>query len=117
MPGETSRQNGKLGGRHKGGKASHTLKAQEVRKLLVEEISIEALPLIRALIKKGKAGDVKALQEIFNRSMGKVADNLKVDFKNPLLQVLIEIANEDQPIIKQGEEDNKESEEQEVEAE
>ena len=105
------------GGKRKGAGrkvASHTLKAQEVRKLLIEEIGKEAKPLIKGLIVKGKAGDVKAIQELFNRSMGKVADNLKLDFKNPLAILLTQISNEEQPAIKKGERVGEEPTEQEV---
>jgi len=105
------------GGKRKGAGrkvASHTLKAQEVRKLLIEEIGKEAKPLIKALIVKGKAGDVKAIQELFNRSMGKVADNLKLDFKNPLAILLTQISNEEQSVVKKGEGVSGELTEQEV---
>ena len=63
-------------GRKKGSKASHTLQAEVLRKYLIEEVIKQKSPLIQALINKGLTGDVSALREIFERSIGKVSDKL-----------------------------------------
>jgi len=71
----------KVGGRKKGSKASHTLEAEKVREYLIQQIIKEKEPLIKALLEKGKKGDVQALREIFDRALGRVAETIKFEEK------------------------------------
>lgn len=66
----------KLGGRDK---APHTIQAEAYKKYLIEQVIKNKAPLVQALIDKGLAGDVPALKEINERSMGKVRDGLDVN--------------------------------------
>lgn len=66
-------------GRPKGSQASHTLAAQEFRRLLIQRISEEAVPIIEALIKRAKAGDMQAIKETNDRVIGKVKDKVELD--------------------------------------
>lgn len=68
-------------GRPKGSQATHTLQAQEFRKLLIERITQEAEPIIEALIKRAKSGDISAIKEAHERVLGKVKDNLDLAVK------------------------------------
>lgn len=61
-------------GRKIGSLASHTLAAQEIRRYLIEEVIREMRPIIKALIKKAKEGDVPALREVLERTLGRVKD-------------------------------------------
>lgn len=64
----------KLGGRTK---ANHTIQAEAYKAFLVQEVLKNKGPLIQALIDKGLAGDVHALKEIHERTMGKVAQEVQ----------------------------------------
>ncbi len=75
-------------GKKKGSKASHTLEAQEFKKLLVQEVLKAQKPIIKALIKKAKAGDMFAMREVLDRVIGKVTDKLELDAGNNLLDIL-----------------------------
>ncbi|MFC1630206.1 hypothetical protein ACFL06_01565 [Patescibacteria group bacterium] len=61
-------------GRKKGSVASHTLAAQEIRICLIEEVLKAKRPIVKALVDKAKKGDVTALREILDRSLGKVKE-------------------------------------------
>lgn len=61
-------------GRKIGSLASHTLAAQEIRCYLIGEVIKEMRPIIKALIKKAKEGDVPALREVLERTLGRVKD-------------------------------------------
>ena len=54
-------------------KATHTIQSEALKKALVEAVIREKEPLIKALIAKGKKGDVPALREILERVIGKVS--------------------------------------------
>lgn len=82
MPGEKSRENGKKGGRPKGAKA---LEALAYRELLLKRIEEEREPIIQALIDKAKSGDIKAIQEINERHLGKVIAPVDVTSKGEQL--------------------------------
>lgn len=78
MAGQASIENGKKGGRRKGSKASHTLQAEAAKKIIIEKVAKAIEPLINALIKKGKAGDVQAVRELFDRAFGKVPSAIEL---------------------------------------
>ena len=67
--------------------ATHTLAALEYRRTLIEEIIKEKLPIIRALIEKGKSGDVPALREINDRVVGRAEQLLDVTSGGEPLQI------------------------------
>ena len=78
-------------GKKKGYQAPHTLKAQELKKKLIESFGEEAEEVYTALIKKAKAGDIPAIRELLDRVWGKspqqidtpdIKDALKVIFDN-----------------------------------
>lgn len=55
-------------GRKKGFAAKN---AEEARRLIAEMVSEEIGPIVRALIKKAKNGDISAAKELFDRAWGK----------------------------------------------
>jgi hypothetical protein len=75
MPGETSRQNGKKGGRKFGSKATHTVKAEKTKAVLVELFDKRAVKIFNALLNECEKGNVQAIKEAFERVWGKVKDN------------------------------------------
>lgn len=58
-------------GKKKGSKASHTLEAEAVKMLYIEKAKEFALPMLKALVKKGLKGDVPAIKEFNDRAFGK----------------------------------------------
>ena len=66
-------------GRKKGSLASHTLEAQEIRICLIKEVLKEKGAIIKALINKAKKGDIAALREILDRTLGKVKEQSDID--------------------------------------
>lgn len=65
-------------GRKKGSKASHTLEAEQYRKVLIATIIKHKKPLAEALVSKGLSGDVPALKEIHDRALGKSKESLDI---------------------------------------
>lgn len=65
-------------GRKKGSFATHTLQAQEARKLLVAKYIKEQTGIDQALIDKAKTGDVPAIKELYDRVYGKSNESLDV---------------------------------------
>lgn len=70
-------------GRPKGSKASHTIQAQAFRERLIQRVNEEQEPIINALIKQAKAGQVQALKEILERVLGRVKTTLEVEKSDP----------------------------------
>lgn len=60
-------------------KASHTIEAEEYRKLLIARVREEAGPIIDALIAKARKGDVQALKEINDRVLGRAHQQVGLD--------------------------------------
>ena len=83
MAGQTSKENGKKGGRPKGYVA---LEAEKARQLITERINEHLESIISALIKKAKSGDIRAIRELFDRSWGKPvqAVNASVSSESPI---------------------------------
>jgi hypothetical protein len=65
-------------GRKKGSMASHTIEALEIRSHLIKEAIKEKKPLIKALMEKAKQGDVPALREILERTLGRVTEQINI---------------------------------------
>ncbi len=63
-------------GRKKGSKASHTLEAEQIKKLYIEQAREFALPILIALVKKARKGDVPAIKEFNDRVFGKAPQAL-----------------------------------------
>ena len=78
MPGDTARENGKLGGRPRGSKARHTLQAEAIRAYLIEEVIKQKVGITKALIKKAKSGDITAIKEVYDRVLGKPKEQVEL---------------------------------------
>lgn len=72
-------------GKKKGTLASHTLKAQELKKRLIEVFHNDADEIYSALIKKAKTGDIPAIKELLDRVWGKSLQQIDTpDIKDAL---------------------------------
>lgn len=82
--------NRKNSGRPKGSLATHTLEAQTLRQYMIQEVIANKKELVEALIEKAKAGEVSALKEVFDRSLGKVKDSMEISTRaeSPLAPIL-----------------------------
>jgi hypothetical protein len=91
----------KSAGRPKGSLASHTLEAQTLRQYMIEQVKANKKELVEALIKKGISGDVSALKEIMDRSLGKVKDSMEISTpkEDPLAQILADIRKNNKDIV------------------
>jgi hypothetical protein len=69
-------------GRKPGSKAPHTIQAEAYRAELIRRVIASKGPLIDALIQKGLTGDVPALKEINERTLGKVKDVSEITGKD-----------------------------------
>lgn len=78
----------KIGGRKKGTRNKETIKKEVITEYLVDEVIRERKPLIQALIQKGKKGEVKALNLIFDRVLGKVTEKFEYDLGQESLKEL-----------------------------
>ena len=78
MSGETSRENGKRGGRPQGSKATHTLQAQEARAALIRAYCENVKPINEALIDKAIRGDIGAIRELHERVYGRAHQALSI---------------------------------------
>ena len=78
MPGDTARENGKKGGRPKGSKARHTLKAMALRAYIIDEVVKEKKKLVKAMIDKAIGGDIIAIRESLDRTLGKSKEQVDV---------------------------------------
>lgn len=58
-------------GRKKGSKASHTLKAEQGKALLIQMYLENIRPINEALLSKAKEGDMQAIKELHDRVYGK----------------------------------------------
>lgn len=75
-------------------KAAHTIEAEALKKYLIEQVVLQKGPLVQALISKALIGDVPALKEVFERSLGKVKDNLDVNVAFSLSKLFIKAVND-----------------------
>src|SRR5687767_6953530 len=70
------------GGKREGAgrkKAPHTLQAEAYKAYLIQEVMKEAAPIVAALIKRARLGDVQAIKEIHERTMGKVKESVDLN--------------------------------------
>tara|TARA_R100001530_G_scaffold13251_1_gene12252 strand:+ start:6607 stop:6903 length:297 start_codon:yes stop_codon:yes gene_type:complete len=84
MPGDASRQNGKLGGRPKGSVSN------PFRKAFNEAWTGEKLDLLlEKTISKVRAGDARMISYVFDQLMGKATQPVDMDGKMELLEYII----------------------------
>lgn len=82
-----------------GTKNAETLVRMEVRKFVIDGISKEIGPILNALVKKAKEGDVPAIKEALERGMGKEANSVFVTPEDPLTAVLKDIQSRSKSIV------------------
>lgn len=82
MAGDASRQNGKLGGKPKGYKAPHTLKAQEERARAIALVDSELEAIFIPQIEKAKKGDTSAFNAVLDRAWGKPLQGVEMTGKD-----------------------------------
>jgi predicted transcriptional regulator len=71
MPRHRFPKGNKLGGNKK---QNHTIQAEALKKYLIEEVIKQKAPIIKALIREAKKGNVAALKEVLERILGRVTD-------------------------------------------
>lgn len=57
-------------------KSNNTKQSEALKEYLIEQVIKEKKPLIAALIKRGKAGDVSAIRDIFDRILGRAKESV-----------------------------------------
>ncbi len=72
MAGLASIENGKKGGRPKGAVATHTLEAAVIREDLIRKTIARKGLINDALLDKAQEGDIPAIREVFDRTLGRV---------------------------------------------
>lgn len=72
-------------GRKKGSKASHTLQAEEGKKLLIQMYLENIRPINEALLKKAKKGDLGAIKELHDRVYGKSLQPISGEFTGKMI--------------------------------
>ena len=77
-------------GRKPGYKAPQTLQAEKLKEYLIKKIIKEKAPLINALFNKAKKGDIKAIQELLNRALGRPKEVLEHSFDLEAINKLAE---------------------------
>src|SRR3990167_5371758 len=106
MAGQTSIENGKKGGRKKGSKATHTLDAEQVKKLYIEKAREYALPILQALVRKARKGDVPAIKEFNDRAFGKAPQAITGPEGGNLVIQFSQLFNKDAPTPPETSKDN-----------
>ena len=85
MPGDTARENGKKGGRPK---ARHTLEASALRAYIIEEVVKQKSALVKKLIEKAKGGDIAAIKELLDRTLGKSKEQVDITYGGKPIPIL-----------------------------
>ena len=78
MGGQTSVENGKLGGRPKGSKATHTIQAEQARAYVIKRVVEELDPILDKHIELAKLGDRQGLEYLMNQAIGKPRETVDV---------------------------------------
>ena len=76
MAGQTSKQNGKKGGRPKGYAA---IKAETAREMIASKLGEHLGPILDVMIKQAKKGDIRVIKELFDRAWGKPEQPTEAD--------------------------------------
>lgn len=63
------------GGRKKGQVSAATLDAMILRDILIKEASKHGIEIAQALVKQAKTGNVPAIKELYDRTVGKSVEN------------------------------------------
>lgn len=71
-------------------KAQRTIGTEQFREYLVAEVMRERVPLIKVLMDSGKAGNINAIKELFDRAFGKSKESVDVTSKGESINVLPE---------------------------
>jgi len=77
-------------GKPRGHKALHTLKAQELKKKLIELFHDDAEDVYQALIKKAKTGDIQAIRELLDRVWGKAPQQIDTPDLHKALRIIFD---------------------------
>lgn len=86
-------------GRRKGSLNSETVVRMQIRRIVIDSLRKEIDPIMSALIKKAKEGDVAAIKEALERGAGKEANSLFVTPEDPLTAVLKDIQSRSKSIV------------------
>lgn len=74
MPGITSIENGKKGGRPKG---TNAIAAEKAREYIIQRVSDELAPIMDQLISKAKKGDMAAIKDLLDRAYGRAKETVE----------------------------------------
>lgn len=67
-------------GRPKGSKDPLTIQREALKKYILGRIIREKKPIIDELLKRAKKGELDAIRELFDRALGKPAQDFGIDF-------------------------------------
>jgi hypothetical protein len=84
MAGDTSRENGKKGGRKKG---LATIEADKMKEYIAKRVAENGEAIVSVLLEKSLDGDIPAIKELFDRGFGKATQPLAGDKDNPLIPI------------------------------
>lgn len=105
MAGQSSIENGKLGGRPKGAVSLETKRKQAFEKLLFQSINKEKKAIIDAAITKAKNGDAKIIIDLLNRTVGKPIDRIDHTTKGEQMDFVVVSYGKEDPINNINKED------------
>lgn len=90
---QARRRNGLLGGRPLGTIEDTVMYRRMFLQTLAEMINKERVPLIRAMLKEAKDGNVEAFKALLDRSQGKPAQSVEIGGKdgNPIVFMPLEL--------------------------
>lgn len=76
-------------GRPKGSLGSNTIQAQALKDFLIQEVIKQKKQLVTALINEALNGEIPALKEILDRTLGKAKESIEIDSPqlNPIQQI------------------------------
>lgn len=94
------------GGRPKGKLAKSTLEALEVKNLYIEKAREYALPILQALVRKARKGDVPAIKEFNDRAFGKAPQAVTGPDGGKLVIEFSNLFNKDAPTSSKTSGDN-----------
>ena len=70
-------------------KGQRTIQSEKLKDFLVAEIMREKAPIIKALVRKAKEGDIIAIREVLERTIGKVKETMEFSTGEPLNIILL----------------------------
>ena len=66
-----------LGGKRQGAgrpKAQHTIESEKAREYIIQRVTEELEPILTAMIKKARSGDLTAAKDLLDRAFGKAKE-------------------------------------------